>query len=111
MKKFLAIIFALYSTASLAKMVFDPVTCLVYSLPKSPNISQIEYNVLLLACVGIDLNLTEMLNGKSPSKKESLYEYSIFLRRIGTPTALRLLSDLEQGKLFYANGKVMRNLF
>ena len=28
MKKFLAIIFALYSTASLAKMVFDPVTCL-----------------------------------------------------------------------------------
>ncbi len=110
MKKLLILLLTCSATLSVARMTYDPVTRLVYSLPKSSKVNPVEYNLLVWACIGIDCNM-HVPNCYPPTKKESLHQYSIYLKRIGTPTALRLLDDLKKGKLFYANGAVMGDLF
>lgn len=92
-------------------MVYNPITNMFYSDPQSLDINQSEYILLFVACAEIEANIKFHNDGKYPKKKDLLKQVSIFLKKVGTPTALRLLSDLSKDKVFYPDGSVMRNLF
>ena len=103
MKKLLLI--ALLAGAALeARVVYDPAANIMWSEPKAPEISMVEYFGLLTACNTIKVNMKASNNGKQPAKK-NVFEQAIFwLKRVGTPTALRLIQDIEEDKIFYLNG-------
>lgn len=113
MKKLLIIILttSLLAQNIIAEMRYNPITNLMYSHPEKPNIDQVQYCFLLLACAQIEANMKAMNHGKHPSKKSLLNQCSVYLKAIGTPTALRLISDLKSNKICYANGSFMKKIF
>jgi hypothetical protein len=91
-----------------ANLVYDPVVNAFYSEPQTPDINQAEYFSLLCDCLSITQNIIVLLDGKNLSKKDG-EQIALFLKRIGTPTALRLLSDLKKKTIFYPNGSIARS--
>jgi len=107
-KLFLMGLFMIIAVSLQADMVYDPVTDSIYSVPQSPDINPAEYACLFYACGVIKQNIKLGNGGTDPSFKDLLNQVSIYLKKIGTPTALRLLSDLKKNKVFYPDGSVMR---
>ena len=103
-KMFLISLFMVTTTPLLADMVYDPVQDTIYSNPQTPDLNQNEYRKLLSTCIQIQINLKKLSPGRRFSKRELLSHFSPFLRNIGSSTALRLLSDLENDILYYPNG-------
>jgi hypothetical protein len=94
-----------------AEMRYNPLNNLIYSYPETPNINQDEYRMLILGCVEIISRISVVHGGKKLSKKEILDQYEFYLKAVGTSTALRLLADLRNDVINYANGSFMKKIF
>lgn len=94
-----------------SEMRYNPVNGLLYSHPESPEINKVEYLLLLAACVQIENNVKAANGSKIVSNKELYNQCVFYLKSIGTPTALRLISDMKKNGVYYANGSYMRKLY
>ncbi len=111
MKKLL-LIALLSGTSSLdARLVIDPLTKTFWSEPRATNINLVEYYGLFQLCIKIEQNMTVFNNGILPAKKYILEQYIYFLKSIGTPTALRLIEDFKENKMYSPNGSVLMNFY
>lgn len=112
MKKLLISILMISSISMplLADMVYDPARNLFMTKPESPAINQGAYAALILGCHGIATNIMSLNNNQTPEKAVLLAQYTHYLKRIGTPTALRLIEDLRKDELFYPDGSVAHTL-
>ncbi len=95
----------------LADLIFDPITNKCYSSPVSPEINRQEYAGFWLSCIQIISNMIYLSDGIPVTKKEIMQQISQYLQKNGSPTALRLLADLQKGKIFYPDGSVAREIF
>jgi hypothetical protein len=86
------------STSSLfSVMQKDPVTNKFYSVPASPEINQEIYNELLFHCFLISDGIIKYSNLTANQKHETIAQLStLYLQAIGTPTSVRLISDLTK---------------
>lgn len=93
-----------------AEMRFNPFNNLIYSHPETSDINQDEYRILLVACIEIEARLITMNGGKRVSKKVALDQFNVYLKAVGTSTALRLIADLKSNKIYYSNGRFMKKI-
>ena len=105
------VLFMIIAVPLWANLTYDPITDIIYSEPQLPDINQADYFYLFRDCVVIEANIKLCNKGNYPSKNDALNQLSIYLKRIGTPTALRLMSDLKKNKFFYPDGSVMRHIW
>jgi hypothetical protein len=111
MKKLIVGLVILFSmTTMLAEMMYDPVNDAIYTLPADQNISQDEYRMLIINCIILEANIREANQMKLPSYKEIIKQCKHYLKQIGTPTALRLITDLKKNKIIYPDGSFMRKI-
>lgn len=113
MKKVLMIILmaGLITPKIAAELRYNIVTNLYYSHPETSDINQVEYRLLVFACIEIE-NRIKAVNGvKNPPLGDYFKQCEIYLKRIGTPTALRLISDLKLNKMYYSDGSFMRKIW
>lgn len=94
-----------------AETRYNPINNLIYSHPETSDINQFEYRLLILACIGIE-NRMIAINGKNrPSVKDFFKQCELYLKRIGSPTALRLIADMKHNKICYADGSFMKKIY
>jgi len=107
-----AFLFTLVSTPSLlfSDMVFDPVLNAIYSNPKTADINQSEYYLMLLDCLVIEGNVWRVKRGRV-TLKEMIAQISPFLKNIGSTTAHRLLKDFEKNTLYFPDGSVIKKFY
>lgn len=75
---------------------YDLVTCRYSSVPATPDIDQNQYHQLVWQCKDIKNYYDNMSVGGIPvvpASHRAIYQY---LQRIATPTAIRLLQDLQK---------------
>lgn len=91
-----------------ADMVYDPVNNTIYSTPQNSSINNREYVVLLIECgiIVSRIRNNDMWYGQKTSEQNILRQIFSHLQKIGTPTALRLLTDLQRDCLFYPDGSI-----
>jgi len=83
--------FMLAGSQLLAELRIDVATGKAYSIPASPEVNQEEYNQLFKE-LG---KFYDAMKKECAGKEEAARKTIIFLEMIGTPTALRLISDLR----------------
>lgn len=93
----------------LADMRYNPINNLLYSYPE--NINQAEYRALLVDCMVIENRLIAMNGGLRPAVITIINQCAFYLNSVGTPAALRLISDLNKNTLHYANGTFIKYIF
>lgn len=96
----------------LAEMRYNPINNLIYSHPETPDINQADYRLLLASCIAIEANMRAMNSGMLPNPKIIIDQCTAYLNSVGTPTALRVIADLNKNTIhYYANGTFMKNIF
>lgn len=114
-QKLLFTVFTVMCSLTYSDLVFDPVSNQCYTLPLSSDINDDEYIGLFFKAVFVVKNMQEVndaWNDESVlSAEQCLQQVFAFLRRVGTPTALRLLSDLEKNVILYPDGSVFRRIY
>ena len=108
---FLASAITFLTQSMFAQMRYDLVSGRIYSHPEMLNINQAEYLTLFLGCVQIAAHMKEINGGIQPPIKNILDQCDFYLKRLGTPTALRLIADLKANAVYYANGSFMDKIF
>ncbi len=94
-----------------AEMRYDPVQNVLYSHPQDSSINHVEYVGLIVACIELSNRLVAMNNGRQIPIKEDLEQAYVYLKSVGTPTALRLIKDLKANAIYYKNGAFMRKIY
>lgn len=107
MNKYLLAALLMFPICSLyGDMVYDPVSNAIYSTPQTADINNVEYYNLCISVIIISGRIIES-TGKIFSKAGGK-QLIAYLRRVGTPTALRLLNDFKKGAIYFPDGSVCR---
>lgn len=109
-KQLLPILLFTVTNILFADMTYDPINNEFITTPVLPEIDQNEYGILYRHCIQMQENIKHYNHGKYPSNKELLKQFSAYLKKVGTATALRLMSDLKKNKIFYPDGTLFRKI-
>ena len=93
-----------------AEMRYNPINNLLYSHPETADINQADYRLLIAGCIALEANMRAMNGGNQPSNNDVLTQCIVLLQAVGTPTALRLIADLKNNTVHYANGSFMKKI-
>jgi hypothetical protein len=111
-KALLLTLFTLFAIQPInAQLRFDPALNIFYSHPRHPSINEIEYVGLFATFIELWNRIEAANAGRIVPDKEILEQCVAWLKSVGTPTALRLIEDLEDNAIYYENGTFMRKLY
>ena len=110
MKKLIFFVLISIASSVFADMVFDPVTNRAYCKTNAKNIDQAEYGMLCIHCLQLSVNI-ETNKGRTGTKELLNQVIIVYLKKIGSPTALQLLKDLKKGIIYRPDGSVMITIF
>ena len=92
-----------------AQMRYNSLNGLLYSHPETADINQDEYSLLLESCALIEKTIRAY--SANPSTKEMKKQSAIYLKAVGTKTALRLLDDLKGNYVYSSNGRKLYKIY
>lgn len=93
-----------------AEMRYNPLNGLLYTYPEKQGINQDEYRQLLLNCIELESRLIAMNGNMQLPKEKVIDQFNFYLKSVGTVTAHRLMDDLKNNKVSYANGTFMKKI-
>jgi len=113
MKKILiaTLMMSLFMEVIVAETRYNPINNLIYSHPETPDINQVEYRLLILACIEIENRMVAINGAIRPSEKDFFKQCEFYLKSIGSPTALRLIADMKHNKICYVDGSFMKKIY
>lgn len=110
-KLLLSLLLLVIGTTLFADMRFDPISGRFFSHPQTSDINQQEYDNLFSQCAKIYNNMLIASAPYTPSFKDVVDHCSLYLKRINTPTALRLITDINKNTVHYTNGSYLFKVF